>query len=222
MRPEDFHPHISEAIWTRYPEYRALSVTIAGFVLENPLPLMQPSLPVWGDAHVDSWHAAFRSFGANPKRTPPSLDGLLRRFRKEGSLPSIHPVVDLYNALSLSYGAPFGGEDIACYRGSPRLIVADGTEAFSTVKDGLPAVENPEPGEIVWRDEEGVTCRRWNWRQCKRTAITAASQDLWFVIDRLPPMSIDDLQRAGEALAAGLISASPGSSATVKLLAPAT
>jgi DNA/RNA-binding domain of Phe-tRNA-synthetase-like protein len=33
-------------------------------------------------------------------------------------------------------------------------------------------MEHPEPGEVIWRDDDGVTCRCWNWRQCVRTRIT--------------------------------------------------
>ena len=36
---------------------------------------------------------------------------------------------------------------------------------------GEPVTEHPEPGEVVWLDANGVTCRRWNWRQCTRTAL---------------------------------------------------
>jgi DNA/RNA-binding domain of Phe-tRNA-synthetase-like protein len=33
-------------------------------------------------------------------------------------------------------------------------------------------MDQPEPGEVIWRDDDGVTCRCWNWRQCVRTRIT--------------------------------------------------
>jgi DNA/RNA-binding domain of Phe-tRNA-synthetase-like protein len=56
--------------------------------------------------------------------------------------------------------------------------VARGDEPFDTVRDGAAVVEHPEAGEIVWRDDDGVTCRRWNWRQCKRTALHQGSRNL--------------------------------------------
>jgi len=66
-------------------------------------------------------------------------------------------VVDLYNAISIEYAIPVGGENAAAYVGFPRLVVADGTEVFDTTKGGAPALESPEPGEVVWRDDEGCT-----------------------------------------------------------------
>lgn len=48
-------------------------------------------------------------------------------------------------------------------------------------------VEHPEIGEVVWRDDAGVTCRRWNWRQGRRTALTEESTTALFIIDALAP-----------------------------------
>jgi DNA/RNA-binding domain of Phe-tRNA-synthetase-like protein len=100
-------------------------------------------------------------------------------------------------------------------------VVATGEESFDTVRDGALVIEHPESGEIVWRDDQGVTCRRWNWRQCKRTALHAESRNLWFIIDRLPPMPVSELQRAGEELVSGLARISPGITHSMDLLAPA-
>lgn len=171
--------------------------------------------------HLEAWRAAFRAFGANPKKTPCSVEALWKRVEKSGSLPAIDPVVDLYNALSIRFGACFGGEDMDRYAGPPRLVFARGDEPFDTVRDGAPVIEHPEPGEVVWRDDLGVTCRRWNWRQCKRTALHGESRNLWFVIDRLPPMPIAELQRAGEELAAGLRRMSPAITHSIRLIEPA-
>ena len=217
-----FQPRIADEIWRRHPDYRALSVTAQGFSLQAEVHVDLTTLtpPSWMDAHLESWRAAFRGFGANPKKTPSSVDSLWKRLQKDGTLPRIDPVVDLYNALSVRFGAPFGGEDVDRYAGSPCLGLADGSESFDTTRNGALAVENPEKGEIVWHDQSGITCRRWNWRQCRRTALSGASRNLWFVIDRLSPMPIDELVHAGEALVKGLHELSPEVETTVSLLEP--
>jgi DNA/RNA-binding domain of Phe-tRNA-synthetase-like protein len=217
---EMFLPVVADEIWRQYPDYRALSIAARGFrvSVEGAVPSYSPVPPTWIDGHIEAWRTAFRKFGANPKRTPSSVEALWARLQKTGALPAIHPVVDLYNALSIRFGAPFGGEDAARYSGVPRLGFAIGTEEFDTVRSGVPIIERPEPGEVVWGDERGITCRRWNWRQCRRTALTGASEDLWFVIDRLSPMPVDELMRAGEALVLGLRALSPGVETAVTLL----
>ena len=58
----------------------------------------------------------------------------------------------------------------------------------------------PEPGEVIWADSTGITCRRWNWRQCRRTQLTEDTQNVYFVLDRLAPYSIEALMSAGEDL----------------------
>ena len=169
-----FQPRVAAEIWRRYPDYRALSVAARAFSVQAAphIDLAGFVPPDWLDAHLEAWRTAFRGFGANPKKTPSSVESLWRRLQKDGSLPKIDPVVDLYNALSVRFGAPFGGEDADLYAGSPRLGLAAGSESFDTARNGTPVIENPEQGEVVWYDDDGITCRRWNWRQCRRTALS--------------------------------------------------
>ena len=214
-------PVVADEIWQRYPEYRAVSITIRGF--RAPVESVRASPPMppnWLDGHMEAWREAFRGFGANPKKTPGSLEALWKRQQKSGDLPTINPMVDLYNQLSIRFGAPFGGEDLDRYDGPPHLGFANGSEEFDTARDGAPSVEHPDPGEVIWRDQKGVTCRRWNWRQCRRTALSEASENLWFVIDRLSPMPVGELERAGEALVIGIRQMCPDVETSISLLEP--
>src|SRR6202035_4401719 len=168
-----FQPVVADEIWRQYPDYRALSVTVHEFHAPHGALPAEPLVPAaWMDSHLEAWRTAFRKFGANPKKTPCSVEALWKRLQKTGALPTIDPVVDLYNALSIRFGAPFGGEDAARYASVPHLGFAMGSEKFDTVRDGSPAIEHPEAGEVVWHDEDGITCRRWNWRQCRRTGLS--------------------------------------------------
>lgn len=217
----EFQPRVDAAIWTRRPDYRALSIIARGFSIQT-LPPTQGSLqpPAWMDEHLEAWRAAFRGFGANPRKTPSSFEALWKRLQRDGALPQIDPVVDLYNAVSIRYALPAGGEDIDLYAGSPRLGVATGAETFDTARNGESVLETPEPGEVIWFDDHGVTCRRWNWRQCRRTGLTGASRNLWFVLDRLAPMPLEELWRAGSDLTDGLRQMSPGVEITTSILEP--
>ncbi|WP_368229569.1 B3/4 domain-containing protein [Aeromonas sp. R10-1] len=136
----------------------------------------------WALEHLAAWDQVFKGFGAKPARTPCSAQALRKRVLRDGVLPAIDPVVDLYNAISIEYAIPVGGEDLAAYVGTPRLVIADGSECFDTLKEGLPIQEAPAPGEVVWRDDLGVTCRRWNWRQGIRTRLSLSSPRMWFIL----------------------------------------
>ena len=169
------------------------------------------------DPHVEAWREAYRAFGAKPNRTRPSVDALLRR---ADALPSINQVVDAYNAISVEYALPVGGEDLDAYQGPARLVRATGEEPFDVIANGEPAVEHPEPGEVVWRDDAGVTCRRWNWRQCVRTRITESTKNGFFLLERLEPYPLERLQAAGEDLTDRLRALSPEVRVEARLIGP--
>ena len=96
------------------------------------------------------------------------------------------------------------------YRGPARLARATGDEPFDTMRDGRPVMEHPEPGEVIWRDDDGVTCRCWNWRQCVRTRITHATTSAMFILDGLAELGPGGLMTAGQDLAGQLTALHPG------------
>jgi len=217
----DFIPAVAPEVFALCPDYCALSIVAHEVTNSTAHPEVAAlgeaigrswSRPIWAEAHLESWRAAYRSFGARPQRTPSSAEALLKRLAADGRLPSINAAVDLYNAISVGYATPVGGENIAAYVGHPRLIRAAGDEPFDTVKDGIAQVEIVPAGEVVWCDDRGVTCRRWNWRQGVRTRIEASTRQMWFVLERLEPMPVVALLEAGQLLLSTLAQMSPGAS----------
>jgi DNA/RNA-binding domain of Phe-tRNA-synthetase-like protein len=150
---------------------------------------------------------AYLRFGAKPQRTRPSVEALLRRL--DSGLPRIDRITDAYNAVSIAHLLPIGGEDRAAYAGPPRLVRAEGSEPFDTTASGEPVVEHPEADEVVWRDDAGVTCRRWNWRQCTRTRITTGTGSAVFILDALDPLTDDAVHAAADALTGALRALGP-------------
>jgi DNA/RNA-binding domain of Phe-tRNA-synthetase-like protein len=225
--PRLFTPSVRSEIFELRPDYCALSIVAEGVQNVARHPASDEIIetvraakpwPAWGDAHLDSWRAAYRGFGAKPQRTPSSAEALARRIQGDGQLPTINAVVDLYNALSVRFAVPIGGENIAAYVGDPLLKRATGQETFDTVKDGSPCLETVPAGEVVWADERGVTCRRWNWRQGLRTRIDAMTTRMWFVLERLEPMPMAALLEAGGLLTAHLRKMSPGAAITSTII----
>lgn len=137
------------------------------------------------DEHIQRWHQAYRDFGVKPRSARTSVDALLLRAETTEGLPRINALVDLYNAISMISVVPIGGEDLDHYAGPARLILATGDEPFLTRTGGEIVTEHPKPGEPIWVDDEGVTCRRWNWRQTSRTAIHDRTRRVGFIIDSL-------------------------------------
>jgi DNA/RNA-binding domain of Phe-tRNA-synthetase-like protein len=158
--------------------------------------------------HIAAWRAAFSAFGAKPSRFPSSVEALLSRVLKGQDLPRVSRLVDLYNAISVRHVVPVGGEDLDRIEPPMRLVRARGDEPFD-LREG-DEVEHPRPGEVVWRDAVAVTCRRWNWRQGRRTALTDSTTRALFVFDRLEPMGIPELNAAAGELTARLEAWWPG------------
>lgn len=119
-------------------------------------------------------------------------------------LPRVDALTDVYNAICVLHQIPFGGEDLEHYQGPARLFRASGTEPFDTASGGEMVIEHPDEGEVVWGDDAGVTCRRWNWRQGRRTALSDRTRSALFILDGLDPVSNDQLRAAADALVAAL------------------
>lgn len=214
---------VSAEVSARHPGYAALVLYVDGLrngpsdpagatALHDAAEAARAALADGGaasDPHVRAWREAFASFGAKPSRYPCSAEALLKRVLRGEDPPAVNAAVDAYNAVSIAHRLPIGGEDLDRLRGVGTLRVADGSEPFVAFHDGAEAIEHPEPGEIVWIDEEGVTCRRWCWRQCRRTQLTEASTSAYFLLERLPPLALDRLEAAGDALSRALRELSP-------------
>jgi DNA/RNA-binding domain of Phe-tRNA-synthetase-like protein len=165
--------------------------------------------------HVAAWREAYSAFGSKPSRFLSSVEALLKRVLRGEELPEINALVDVYNAVSVRRVLPIGGEDRDQLAGDLALTFARGGEPFLTRGEDDEAVA---AGEVVWCDPAGVTCRRWNWRQGLRTALTLATVNAYFVLEALPPYPRAELAAAGEELAAGIAAVSPGCSITSEIL----
>ena len=146
------------------------------------------------DPVIAAWQEVHRGFGSNPNKYMSSIHALTKRVVKGGELPTINALVDLYNAISLRYMLPVGGEDLDRCSGAITLTYADGTESFTALGDAEP--EPPDPGEIVYKDAEGVLCRKFNWREAARTCLTEQTKSAVLVMEAVPPTTREALQSA--------------------------
>ena len=224
---------VDPAVFALRPDYRAMLLA-AGGIAAGPSDQAGDALlqaaeaaaaeavadrPVEQLPHVAAWREAYRAFGAKPQRTRNSLEALLRR--AASGLPRVNRLTDLYNAVSVLHQLPLGGEDLTRYSGAPRLVRATGEEPFDTVADGVAVTEHPDPGEVVWCDDAGVTCRRWNWRQARRTQLRDDTTIALFILDALSPMTDEALCAAADDLAAQLARLSPGAEIARRLISQA-
>lgn len=142
---------------------------------------------------IKVWREAFKLFKTK-KGVRSSIEALLKRASAGNPVGAINPLVDIYNAVSMAYALPCGGEDLAKIVGDIHLTKADGSEEFVTY--GSNESSPPYEGEIVYKDEAGAICRCFNWREAVRTMLTEDTRDAVLVIENVDPTRDEDFRAA--------------------------
>lgn len=151
---------------------------------------------------IVAWRRAFSQMGLKPTQYRCASEALLRRFKREGSLPAIHPLVDLCNAVSMAYAIPIAVFDLAHVTGDLIVRHADGAERYASFGGG---VENPEPGEVIYADDAGnAHARRWTNRQSALSAIRPDTRTVLIVSEAMHDTGKADVAALREELEGAL------------------
>jgi DNA/RNA-binding domain of Phe-tRNA-synthetase-like protein len=149
---------------------------------------------------IQAWRRAFAAMGLKPTQYRCAAESLLRRFRKEGSLPPLHPLVDLCNAVSLAFAIPVAVLDAAEIAWPLEVRYAEGDEDYLTFGG---ETEHPGPGEVIFADQAGQAhARRWTNRQSGRSAVRASTGTVLIVAEALHAGAAADVPGLVAALSA--------------------
>jgi DNA/RNA-binding domain of Phe-tRNA-synthetase-like protein len=151
---------------------------------------------------IQAWRRAFSRMGLKPTQYRCASESLLRRWRKEGSLPSLHPLVDLCNALSLAFAIPVAAFDVSRITGDLRVRYADGDEDYLTFSGDT---EHPAPREVIFADAaRRVHARRWTNRQSGWSAVQDSTTAALIVAEAMHACAASDVRELTAALAGEL------------------
>ncbi|MDE3176372.1 MAG: hypothetical protein KGM15_09755 [Pseudomonadota bacterium] len=127
---------------------------------------------------VAAWRTAYRAFGIKKTSYRSSVERLLKRVLAGENLPRANALVDLYNMISLDEGLCLGCDDLDRVTGDLAFRYARPGDSFIDMgaAPGEDPEDPPKPGEVVYADAAHVLCRRWNWRQDARSAVTTATR----------------------------------------------
>ena len=182
------------AIWQTFPELVAGAIHVAGIhdhapvqaALMRYVEIAKTRLQAGPESElpaIQAWRRAFTRMGLKPTQYRCASEALLRRLRKEGSLPLLHPLVDLCNARSVASAIPIAVFDLAQVAGGLQVRHASGAEdclAFSGEH------ERPDAGEVIFADEQGqVHARRWCNRQSALSAIRPTTERVLIVLEAM-------------------------------------
>lgn len=205
---------VSDGVAEAFPHLRIHLIAVEGLRNGEPWPKAAAALDElesdaaageWtalaaDDPRIASWHAAYRSFGTNPKRTRPSVEALQRRLAKRGRLPRISPAVDAYNLVSVRFGVPAGAFDLSAL--GDRIDIRHAAEGDGFTPLGEPEVrEAPAAGEVVYAQGDEVLTRHWNHRDADATKVTAATASAVFVLDSVAEEAHAAVDAAADGLA---------------------
>jgi DNA/RNA-binding domain of Phe-tRNA-synthetase-like protein len=178
----------------------AVEQRIAGFASRAAARLARGSeseLP-----EIQAWRRAFAAMGLKPTQYRCASESLLRRFRKEGTLPSLHPLVDICNAVSLAAAIPVAVFDVAKIAGGLRVRNATGGEDYLTFTG---ETEHPAAGEVIFADEAGQAhARRWTNRQSALSAVSDSTSAALIVAEALHASAATDVPELLGAITAEL------------------
>lgn len=151
---------------------------------------------------IQAWRRAFSAMGFKPTQYRCASESLLRRFRKEGVLPHIHPLVDLCNAVSMAFAIPVAALDAARITGHLEVRHASGDETYLAFSG---ETENPAAGEVSFVDEFGrAHARRWTNRQSGYSAVRESTESVLVVAEALHDSATQDIAALTETLAEAL------------------
>jgi DNA/RNA-binding domain of Phe-tRNA-synthetase-like protein len=202
MEPDMFFRH-HEEIWSAFPRLAAGVVYVRGIdsscdVSHEMLRLMDAARAKHGETleselpEIQAWRRAFTTLGLKPTQYRCASESLLRRFRKEGYIPPLHPLVDLCNAVSILYAIPIAVIDLAKVSGYLEVRRARGNEIYTPFSG---PDEVPEVGEVVFADATNrAHARRWTNRQSGFSAVSPSTSSALIVAEALHETAAADVR----------------------------
>ena len=152
---------------------------------------------------IAPYREAFQKLGMNPNKFMSSIEAIATRIEKKKGFPSINPVVDLGNAMSIKYLLPMGAHDIDAASGDIQVRFSRQGDQFTPF--GETAAEILEAGELIYSAGERVKTRRWIWRQSEEGKVTQDSQNVFFPIDGFSDHNLNRVIAARDELAELLV-----------------
>jgi DNA/RNA-binding domain of Phe-tRNA-synthetase-like protein len=151
---------------------------------------------------IQAWRRVFSRMGLKPTQYRSASESLLRRYRKDRSLPRIHPLIDFCNAVSLAFAIPIAVFDTAKIADYLEVRYATGSELYESFSG---EAEHPEPHEVVFADGANrAHARRWTNRQSAHSAVREHTTAVLIVAEAMHDSARGDLERLLATLADGL------------------
>lgn len=204
---------VDEKVFEVLPDY--CIGTIAAFGIDNSkgCPKVQERLKQEAEAfaqkhqndnirsleNIQAFRDAFTKLNMNPNKYLCSIESLAKRVQKKGELPSINPIVDLGNLISLKHVLPAGAHDLS--KMQDQFIVRFSESGDHFLPMSAKAEENMPENELVYASGQTIKTRRWIWRQSEDGKITDGTSCILYPIDGFASINREQVLEARDELA---------------------
>jgi DNA/RNA-binding domain of Phe-tRNA-synthetase-like protein len=204
----------SPAIWSQFPELAACVLYAAGIHKDAGVATLANRFHDMARARlaavaseselpeIQAWRRVFSRMGLKPTQYRCASESLLRRFRKEGPLPPLHPLIDLCNAASMAFAIPVAVFDLDQVAQGLEVRHAHASESYLAFSG---ETEHPEPREVIFADALGrAHARRWTHRQSGLSAVRDGTARVLIVAEAVHATAAADVRQLGDELAQAL------------------
>lgn len=203
------HFRHSDALWQQFPQ-----LVPAVLLLDRVAPVadLDARLEPWlGRARerlesateadmpeVAAWRRAYSQMGMKPTKYRSAAEALLRRFKREGELPRLHPVIDVCNAMSLAFALPIAVFDLSQVDQYLEVRHGRGGESYLAWSGETESI--PE-GEVIFADaSDHAHARRWTFRQSRKSTVVPETRRALIVAEGLHSTAGTDVAELLDAL----------------------
>ena len=199
----------------RFPRFRVGVVVAIGLRIEAERPAILDEqiaqaerdtrqalgeTPLGDVPELGAWRETYRQFGVKKTSYRSSVERLVKKAQQGGELPRVNTLVDAYNLVSLRYRISVGADDLEKLASPVGFRFTRPGDTFIALGDPDAADDPPLPGEVVYADGRHCLCRRWNWYQDARSAISATTTQALLTVQAIELHAAAQVETATTAL----------------------
>lgn len=132
------------------------------------------------DAILEGFHILHDHSGVKRRKNIPAGENLIRLLLKNGTMPYINQIVDIYNVISMESKLALGAHDMDHVDGNVTLRFTDGTERFVPLGQTEPIPVHPQ--EYCYCDDANEVLCRLEVRQVGKTMVTEGAKNVFYII----------------------------------------
>lgn len=136
--------------------------------------------------------------GKTSKHDVSSPENLMNMLLKNGYLPNINLIVDIYNLVSVMTKLALGAHDLDNIKGNVSLKLTNGSETFLPI--GYSKNKPISRGEYAYIDDNNDVLCRMEVRQVEKTKVTESTCNCMYIVQGNENVNNEQIQKAVEML----------------------